>query len=299
MQTNSLHIKKRILDRLKDLPARPSFSAQTVKIFIMAAAITVISFLAVDIFYKVVGMQLDSGKMAGKDRPATAAVMAGQVWPIERYAVITERNLFMTTLKAIADKSMALTPSEEYTAFELKGTIAGSDTMGYAVVEEKGKGKQKLYRIGEMIGSAKLVRVTRNTAVLNNAGRELIMKIKENGEMSLPGSGLRPPGGGIAVSREDVTKSLGDLKSIMSQAVVRPFMSDGVQQGFVISNIVPGSLYERLGLKNGDVVMELNGKKLDSADDVLQLVSVMQSGGSVSVNLMRNGKTESLNYAFH
>jgi len=299
MRTDTLHIRKRIFDRLKEFPAGLSFSADTVKILMIAAAITAISFLAVDIFYNVAAMQLGDGITAGKDRPAAAAVMAGQVRPPERYAVITERNLFMTTLKAIADKSLAMTPSEEYTAFDLKGTIAVNDTIGYAVVEEKGKEKQKLYRIGEMIGSAKLVRVTRHTAVLNNAGRELVMKIRENSEMSQAGPGFRPPGGNISVSKQEVTQSLGDLKSIMSQAVVRPFMSDGVQQGFVISNIVPGSLYERLGLKNGDIVMELNGKKLDSADDVLQLVNVMQSGGSVSVNLMRNGKAESLNYSFH
>lgn len=299
MKADILQIGKRIFDRLKDVPARLSFSADTVKILVMAAAITIISFLAVDIFYKGVGMQLAGKKAKGIERPAGVASAPAQVGPAERYALITERNLFMTTLKAIADKSPGLTPSEEYTAFDLKGTIAINESMGYAIVEEKGKGKQKLYRIGEMIGSARLVRVTRNAVILSSSGREMVMKVKDNGEPAVPGQAYRSPGNGIALSKQDVTQSLGDLKSIMSQAVVRPYMNEGVQQGFVISNIIPGSLYERLGLKNGDVVQEVNGKKLDGADDVLQLVNVMQSGGSVSVNLMRNGKNESINYSFH
>ena len=77
------------------------------------------------------------------------------------------------------------------------------------------------------------------------------------------------------------------------------FLVEGVQQGFVVSNIMPGSLYQKLGLKNGDVVTDVNNKKLESADDVLQMVEMMQSGGNVSVNLLRNGQNETLNYSFH
>ena len=62
---------------------------------------------------------------------------------------------------------------------------------------------------------------------------------------------------------------------------------------------MPGSLYQKLGLKNGDVVVDVNNKRLESADDILQLVNVMQAGGSVSVNLMRNGLNETINYSFH
>ncbi len=299
MQAETRHRRKGMLDRFRMPSVRLSFSMQAVKVVIQIAAVTAIAFLAVDIFYKMIAWQVIGVKAIEKDQPATWAAPAGQTHSAARYDIITERNLFMTTLKAAADKGATASAGEEYTAFDLKGTIAVSDTVGFAVVEEKGKGKQKLYRIGEMIGQARLVRVTRHTAILNNAGRELVMKIKDNGEISPAGQGLRSSGSGIAVSREDVTRSLGDLKSIMSQAVVRPFMSDGVQQGFIVSNIVPGSLYERLGLKNGDIVVELNGKKLDSADDVLQLVNVMQSGGTVSVSLIRNGRTESLNYSFH
>jgi general secretion pathway protein C len=258
-----------------------------------------LSFLAVDIFYRVVALQMTPGKTAAAG-PAAAAAAFAQKQPAESYRSIAERNLFMTTLKAIPDKSTpgAYLPSEEYTAFDLKGTIAVDPLQGYAIVEEKGKGKQKLYRVGEMIGSAKLVRVTRNTAVLQSGGRELIMKVKETPEGSLMGKSSPLPGG-ISLSRQDVTRSLGDLKSLMSQAVVRPNLVDGVQKGFVISNIMPGSLYQKLGLRNGDVVMDVNSKRLESADDILQMVNTMQTGGSVSVNLLRNGQSETLQYSFH
>jgi len=300
MWTNIIRLIKIRFDRITGIPTDLTGLANAAKPLLVVFAVTMLSFLGVDIFYKVVSLQIASRPASGKSQSAAMASPSLQAQPVERYNIVTERNLFQTTLKAIVDKNAGgnFLPSEEYTAFDLKGTIAVNQAMGYAIVEEKGKGKQKLYRIGEMIGSARLVRITRNTAVLRGPEKEFVMKIKDVAEGPLMGRSPRP-GSGIALSKQDVTQNLGDLKSIMSQAVVRPFLVEGVQQGFVVSNIVPGSLYQKLGLQNGDVVVAVNSKKLEGADDILQLVNVMQAGGSVSVNLMRNGQNETINYSFH
>jgi general secretion pathway protein C len=306
MWTNIIRLIKQRFDRITDIPADFSVLAGAAKPLLIVVAITILSFLGVDIFYKIVSLQVVGRQTIGARQTSAVAISSGQGHPIERYNIITERNLFSTTLKAIVDKNAGeyLLPSEEYTAFDLKGTIAVDQSLGYAIVEEKGKGKQKLYRLGEMIGSARLIRITRNTAILKSGEKEFVMKIKEvaeGPEGPLMGRSPRPggTGSGVAINKQDVTQSLGDLKSIMSQAVVRPFLVEGVQQGFVVSNIVPGSLYQKLGLQNGDVVVAVNSKKLEGADDILQLVNVMQAGGSVSVNLMRNGQNETINYSFH
>jgi general secretion pathway protein C len=85
----------------------------------------------------------------------------------------------------------------------------------------------------------------------------------------------------------------------MNQAMVRPFYADGVQEGFIISEIKPESLYQKLGLQNGDIIMDVNNKQMQSAEDVLQLVNLMQSGGQISLSLKRNGKVEIINYSFN
>lgn len=288
------------IDRIAGVSADLPALADMAKPLLVVLAVTILSFLAVDVLYKTLIAQIGFRPQVGVGQfGAAASKVSAQ--PVERYNVVSERNLFSTTLQAIVEKNTAggREPSEEYTAFDLKGTIAVSQTVGYAIVEEKGKGKQKLYRLGDMIGSVKLVRITRNTAVLKGAEKEFVMKIKDAADDSMAGRSGRGPASGIAISKQEVTQSLGDLKSIMSQAVVRPFFAGGVQQGFVVSNIVPGSLYQKLGLQNGDVVIDVNSKKLESADDILQLVNVMQAGGSVSVNLMRNGQNETINYSFH
>jgi len=300
MWTKISQLIKERRERMTGLQAGFDVTADHVLLLLMVLAITILSFLGVDILYKGVHLQAAYPPAAGPGPSAVRASSRMQEPSAERYHIISERNLFATTLQAIADKSTgeSLLPTEEYTAYHLKGTIAVSESMGYAIVEEKSKGTQKLYRLGEMIGQAKLVRITRNTAVLKGGEKEFVMKVRDVAEGSLTGPSGKS-GSGIAVSRQEVTESLSDLKSIMSQAVVRPFFSGGVQQGFAVSNIVPGSLYQKLGLQNGDVILEVNNKKLEGADDIMQLMNTMQAGGSVTVNLMRNGKNETINYSFH
>ncbi|HOC58755.1 MAG: PDZ domain-containing protein [Syntrophaceae bacterium] len=293
----------RILNRMKfrlDRVTWPSafFSApeQWIRPLLVVCAVTLASFLLVDIFYKILSFQMIR-HVSSSGNIQTVSAVAPETWhPAEHYHVITERNLFQTTLKAIAEQNAGgiVGARDEYTAFDLRGTIAVDSSMGYAIVEEKGTGKQKLYRLGEMIGSAKLVRITRSEAVLRDGLNEYVMKIKETGQGAAGRFGKD-----ISISRQVVTQGLGDLKTIMSQAIIRPFFSEGVQQGFVVSNIVPGSLYQKMGLENGDVVTDVNNKQLEGADDILQLVNVMQDGESVSIHLIRKGKKETVNYTFH
>lgn len=96
-----------------------------------------------------------------------------------------------------------------------------------------------------------------------------------------------------------VTDNLGDLNAIMSQAVMRPYLNKGVQEGLIISNIAPNSLYEKMGLQNGDIIMDVNNKHMQSADNLLQTVNLIQSGGNITVNFKRNGKIETINYSFN
>ena len=96
-----------------------------------------------------------------------------------------------------------------------------------------------------------------------------------------------------------VNENFNNFESIMNQAVVRPFMNKGVQEGYIISNIVPNSLYDKAGLQNGDVIIDVNNNRMQNANDILQVLNSIPSGGSIELNIKRNGKTETINYSFN
>lgn len=267
--------------------------------------ITIMAYEAVSVIYKLVSFPLIN--------PPPVKVVAqrqdysnnSQRKPLPAYGIITERNLFLTTMKTAGDKQLDggfFGQGAEISTFELKGTVAGDTAFGFAVMEERGKNKQILCRLGDMVGSAKLIKITRNTAILRSGDRDITLRIKETAQGSLfppsPGGANYPATTGMTLSRSEITEKLGDLKTILSQAVVRPFFVAGTQDGYIISDIKPESLYQKLGLQNGDIILDVNSRRVQSADDILKLVNLMQQGASISLGLKRSGKTETINYSF-
>jgi len=312
-------MRERMLDKIqpvfdkwitkgRDFFSNSSLDPAKLRAAAVFAAITIISYQGVSLFYKMVSfMVISRSSSAVASVSYDSAAQAAKREPLPAYAVITDRNLFKTTLKEVAGEGGGLLASgEEVAEFDLKGTIAGTDSFGYIIIEEKASKKQRLYKLGSMIGSARVVSISRNTATISKGGRDVTLKIKQTTEGSVLGSDSSPARptrsdvnrGRMAVSRSEVTEKLQDLQSIMTDAQIRPYFEAGAQQGFIISNIKPESLYQKLGLRNGDVILDVNNKQMQSADDIMELVNLMQSGQNIAVNLKRGGKPESINYSF-
>jgi general secretion pathway protein C len=301
-------VVKEWFKRTTNINALPAIDITLLRPFLLLLAITVLSYEAVDFFYKIISFPLMKQTAAVKNNGSVLAITDNtRRNQLQDYGIITERNLFLSTLKTIGDKQLdggLFDSDQKNTDFDLKGTVAYNSSFGFIVIEERGNHKQKLYRMGDKIGTAKLIKITRNTATLRSEDREITLKVKSTMEGPLlpnsPAGGMnQAPPRSLNLSKKAVNENLSDLKSIMSQAVVRPFLNKGVQNGYIISNIAPNSLYEKMGLQNGDIINDINDKPMRSADNLLQMVNLMQSGSSITLNVKRNGKIEAINYSFY
>ncbi len=307
MRLKTEMLLNKLTGRIRAIVANPATLLPMLPAFLVLAAITILSYETVDLLYNVIRLSAINQSTAAKNTSSPRLIPDGTArGPLQNYSVVTERNLFQSTLKTIGDKQLGggfFGGGQEVTSFDLKGTVAGGTSFGFIVIEERGKNKQRLYHLGELIGSARLIKVTRNTAIIKSGDREITLKIKETPEGPLIARSQEPqaniPNSGMAISRGDVTEKLRDLKTIMTQAAVRPYFEAGAQEGFIISDIKPDSLYQKLGLKNGDIIIDVNGKQMQTADDILQIVNTMQSGGAIALSLKRNGKAETINYSFY
>jgi serine protease Do len=99
-------------------------------------------------------------------------------------------------------------------------------------------------------------------------------------------------------------------KAIMTELikkgkVVRPWVGIGLQdltpelmksfnveekEGAVISQVFEGSPAEKAGLKVGDIVVEIDGKKIKNSQDVVSEVLKKQVGQKTEITLIREGK---------
>ncbi|NVJ21393.1 hypothetical protein HUW62_09200 [Myxococcus sp. AM011] len=73
------------------------------------------------------------------------------------------------------------------------------------------------------------------------------------------------------------------------QARIVPAFKDGKAQGFKLFSIREGSLYDKLGFQNGDVIQRVNGISLDTPEKALETYALLKTARRLEVDLHRDG----------
>ena len=64
--------------------------------------------------------------------------------------------------------------------------------------------------------------------------------------------------------------------------------------GAIVSQVLPGSPAEEAGIRQGDVIIEFNGEKVDSFHDLPKMVNIQPVGSKSKIKIVRDGKTMTL-----
>ena len=99
----------------------------------------------------------------------------------------------------------------------------------------------------------------------------------------------------VDVPKAAVDHYLLNLTELLTAALATPHFAETasgsrVMDGFQLGEIKAGSVIEQLGLKNGDVITEVNGEKLDSMAAVMRLAGQAQTMTQAKMVVLRAGK---------
>ena len=99
----------------------------------------------------------------------------------------------------------------------------------------------------------------------------------------------------IEVREASVTHYLANLPELLRSARASPRYRDAafgrrVIDGFEIDQIKAAGVVEQMGLKNGDVILDLNGQPLDSLESAVRLLGQAQGMAQSRMTVLRNGR---------
>lgn len=268
-------------------------------------------YFSVDAFYRTSASMLQVADPQATAEKKSMIQDGEAVRPLSYYRPITERNLFALKEEE-APKIEPKLDVEELKQTELNlrlwGTVLGDEGDSYAVIEDAKDRSQNLYKIDDQIQNAVIKEIHREKVVLMVNGEYEILQMEEmKTGAPVRRAGLRqreaeaqrqvqPARSSISLKRENIESAVANLNSLMKQVRIRPHFKDGKPDGLTLSGVRAGSIFSEMGFRNGDVIVGVDGKNIESVDDALSLYQNLQSANSVQVQIRRRGRLQSIDY---
>jgi general secretion pathway protein C len=248
------------------------------------------------------------GSEALEPSPLDPAPVRAEAAP-ERLAatpsLILDRNLFGATLAGdtlAMDEKRDEPLTETKLPLELLGTAAATrEERSRAAIEDKKAKKHIVVAVGDRLEGHDRVRVTgieRTRVILDNAGKPEELSLHEDGavrpvvQRTPPARQARRAPRRAAPTLNERLEDLsgGDedaVASLLSSARIIPHYEDGKMKGMKVSAIKPDSVFERIGMQNGDIITEVNGIVIDRVDATGDIFEEFAEADTIETAVLR------------
>lgn len=243
------------------------------------------------------------------------------------YDIISQRNLWETKFQPPEEKPPPTPPAPlaPPPRLELKGTSIHEDPeKSWAIIEDLASKTEKIYRHGDVIRGWKVVEIDRTeVTLLQEDRRHVIKSFKE--QIPVPSAFRRyfrvfrqigpnrwqvsRQGLWNMVNRKMIAKLtepgfrllpedvIGSLRTVGCRPYYPPkSRQQGPAAGYEIVVLPQDHLAHHLGIREGDIVISVNGKKITGKQQALDILLEVQGESLVKVEISRGDRMLQLEY---
>ncbi|MEA2028867.1 MAG: PDZ domain-containing protein [Campylobacterota bacterium] len=212
--------------------------------------------------------------------------------------------------EAIKPKPKPVTkkPATPISALVLLGVYKSSDNV---VVTVKKGSKTTVLSKGESIGGFTLMDASRDEALFEKSGKSYTLKFKKKKRSAssksivstIPTAKKEEPkanvidDGGIKVVKRDMIKDyMKKPKDIWKDIGISEIKKGKDITGFRVRFVRKDSGFEKLGIKRGDIILAINGERLDSYQDAFGVYKNIQTIENLTLTIKRKNQEMELDY---
>src|SRR5216684_2314743 len=229
--------------------------------------VALIAYLAARSVSDVIALRLAGSAVPAESEPvgATGAHAAG-ARPRTYYDAIIRRDMFNL---APAPVETASTENEDL-QLTLLGTSHLTEGKPFAIIQDTSQ-NQSLYRLGDTIPNAgRLVEVTKDRVVVLHNGHRVAVEMSHQDMHNMP-------------------KLFTEIRAV-------PNLQNGAPNGFRLSEVAPGSIFQQIGLMDGDLLTAVSGQPVGDPARAVQLFETLRNQSTITLNVVRNGSPMQLQY---
>ncbi len=226
---------------------------------------------------------------------------------------IVRRSIFDSTKVGMEaeDEAVEIDPeggvASDMDVVLLATLVARTPSFSSALISEGGK-SSRAYGFAEgddLFGEAEIIRIEQRRVIILRDGQTEYIEMKGDEKVARSpkkssdkdDEGITKEGDKIIVERSLVEDALANVESLATKIRVVPHKgSDGEVDGYRLSAIRRGSLFDKLGIKNGDVVHAVNGMPLTSMEGAMSAFQTLQSDDDFNFEVTRRNKKQTFEY---
>ncbi len=172
-------------------------------------------------------------------------------------------------------------PEEDPVSWELLGTVTGTRPVALVFV----KGEVRTVLSGEKIEGWTLAGIHPDKVVWQRDGvvKEAPLRMEQGPDLDFSPAKTNK----VRLSKRDATSVLGNPAALLQQALFKPYKRGNEIKGFQISNIKRGSVLQKIGLEDNDVLLRINGRRVDGPAELLKAYGGAGRGKAVTMDVKR------------
>lgn len=184
---------------------------------------------------------------------------------------------------------------------QLKGTILGASGVSLAVLSD-GSGETRLLSVGEQVGDLTLAEVAQHSATFKRGQETVVLTLLDSGSGGGSSATTAAP---VAVntpvapapSQVKPPETMAEMQELLNNPAtasegfkLTPINRKGESYGVMLEFRKPGNLMAAIGLRHGDILLNVNGRPLKSGEDMYTAYQEMRNSPTVSFEVDRGGQ---------
>ncbi len=229
---------------------------------------------------------------------------------VRRYDMILSRNLFNERgliPNADVGDGMDGPPVKTNLPLSLLGVIVVSDPRkSVASVDDKGANQVWAVRAGESMGpniQVLAIEVDKMIFLNRNERRKEFVELpkdlivlRASSAKPAVGAGIQRDGNRFQIDRSEVDKVMADFNNVLTQARCVPNFEGGRPSGYRCFQIEPGSIYDKLGMKDNDVICGINGQAVNDPATAFNMLNTIKTARNIELCVNRGGQVMNMQY---
>jgi general secretion pathway protein C len=173
------------------------------------------------------------------------------------------------------------------------------DPNGAFIAVEENK-KLVLISIDEDFKGYKLIEVHADRAIFKKSSKRYELKFKEDKKNKSAISVAEPEiiadDSAVFIKRKEIKHYAKNFDAIWKNIKIKEIIENRHLKGFEVTWVKKRSMFEKLGLIKGDIIIGVNGKTLKSVSQVFKLYNNIDKLDSLRLKIMRNNEEKELEY---